>query len=126
MKIILEIPEEFEDHFKTDRFEDSLHRLSADVHSVAGNYEKELADMLIEAFRNSDEMVEKKEENITLTFTKGATNGDVMKTVFPNFKYNEEWKATRHFDLVIDHTEVAGIAKSGWWNEPYKRSEDND
>lgn len=53
MKIILEIPKEFEVHFDIDKFEDSLRRLSADAHSFAGNYEKEFANMLIDAFRNS-------------------------------------------------------------------------
>lgn len=52
MKIILEIPKEFEKDFEIDRFEDSLCRLIADAHSIAGNYEKEVAEMLIDAFRN--------------------------------------------------------------------------
>ena len=53
MKIEIEIPKEFEDHFKKDRFEDTLHRLSADAHMTAGNYEKETAIMLIQALKNS-------------------------------------------------------------------------
>jgi hypothetical protein len=57
MKIILEIPEEFETEFNIDRFEDSLDRLIADAHLIAGNYEQEVAKMLIEAFRNSDEIL---------------------------------------------------------------------
>lgn len=39
MKIDIEIPKEFEEHFKQDRFEDTFRRLSADVHLIAGNYE---------------------------------------------------------------------------------------
>ena len=50
MKLLVDIPKEFEQHFQTDRFEDSLHRLSADAHLMAGNYEQETAVMLIEAF----------------------------------------------------------------------------
>lgn len=53
MRIEIEIPEEFEVHFKRDRFEDSLRRLNADAHSIAGNYEKETSMMLIKAFKNS-------------------------------------------------------------------------
>lgn len=52
---------------------------------------------------------------------KGATNGDMIKAMFPNFKINEEWKATRHFELRTDCTEITGIATSDWWNAPYKR-----
>ncbi len=51
MKIEIEIPKEFEAHFNQDRFEDTLQRLSADAHLIAGNYEKETAVMLIKAFR---------------------------------------------------------------------------
>lgn len=53
MRIEIEIPKEFEEHFKQDRFEDTLHRLSADAHLIAGNYEQETAIMLIKAFRES-------------------------------------------------------------------------
>ena len=53
MKLVIEIPEEFEVHFDCDRFENSLKRLREDAHSLAGNYEKELANVLIKAFKNS-------------------------------------------------------------------------
>jgi len=53
MKIIFEIPKNFENHFLQDRFEDSLHRLNADAHCLAGNYEQETIIMLIEAFKNA-------------------------------------------------------------------------
>lgn len=52
MKIIIDIPEEFESHFERDRFDESLCRLRTDAHCVAGKYEQELCDMLIEAFNN--------------------------------------------------------------------------
>ena len=53
MRIEIEIPKEFEEHFKQDKFEDTLHRLSADAHLIAGNYEQETAIMLIKAFSES-------------------------------------------------------------------------
>lgn len=53
MKIEIEIPKEFEEHFMRDKFEDTLHRLSADAHLIAGNYEQETAIMLIKAFKES-------------------------------------------------------------------------
>ena len=46
MRLLINIPKEFEQHFQADRFEDSLHRLSADAHLLAGNYEQETAKML--------------------------------------------------------------------------------
>lgn len=54
MKIQMQIPEEFESHYNMDKFEDSLHRLSADAHLVAGRYEQETAIMLIQAFKDSE------------------------------------------------------------------------
>lgn len=53
MKLLIDIPKEFEPHFQADRFEDSLHRLSADAHLLAGNYEQETAVMLIESFKSA-------------------------------------------------------------------------
>ena len=53
MRIVIEIPEDFEVRFKRDRFEDSLRRLNADAHSIAGDYEKETSMMLIKALKNS-------------------------------------------------------------------------
>ena len=61
MKIELEIPKEFEEHFKQDKFKDSLERIMADIwHSLeignclcAGRYEYETIEMLQKAFENS-------------------------------------------------------------------------
>ena len=53
MQLLINIPKEFEQHFKQDAFEDSLHRLSADAHLLAGLYEQETAKMLIDSFKNA-------------------------------------------------------------------------
>lgn len=72
MRIEIEIPKEFEEDFKHDRFEECLTRLNADAHMTAGNYEKETAIMLIKAFKNSkpaydvDAVVEQLEEEKNL------------------------------------------------------------
>lgn len=50
MKITINIPKEFEEHFKSDRFKDSLLRLCFDANCLAGNYEQEIVIMLINAF----------------------------------------------------------------------------
>ena len=56
MEMIIRIPKEFEEQYLWDQFEDSLHRLSADAHLLAGNYEQEVAVMLIEAFKGAKEI----------------------------------------------------------------------
>ena len=77
MKIEINIPKEFEEHFKQDKFKDSLERIMADIkHSLeignclcAGNYEYETIKMLEEALENSksaydiDKVIEELETN---------------------------------------------------------------
>ena len=55
MKLIIDIPKEFEEHFKQDRFKDSLERILEDCKRSAilsGIYEFETIEMLIKAFEN--------------------------------------------------------------------------
>lgn len=60
MEIVIEIPKDFENHFNSDKFEDSLQRVRFDIHKaiiakkdvLSGNYEIETLDMLTEAFLN--------------------------------------------------------------------------
>lgn len=53
MKITIEIPEEFEIDYKTDKFKDFFLRISADMNCICGNYERETLEMLIKAFESS-------------------------------------------------------------------------
>ena len=61
MRIEIEIPKEFEEHFKQDKFKDSLERIMVDIWHLlenknclcAGNYEYETIKMLEEALENS-------------------------------------------------------------------------
>lgn len=60
MKVLINIPTDFERHFYLDKFDDSLKRIQTDVksefrasNSISGNYELELIDMLIKAFKNA-------------------------------------------------------------------------
>ena len=54
MKLIIELPDEFEEHFDFDRFQDSFMRICGDIRTkggLSGNYEYELADELKKAFK---------------------------------------------------------------------------
>jgi hypothetical protein len=51
----------------------------------------------------------------------GMTNGEVIKTLFPYFKTNEEWKATVHFYYDTDITEITACTTRDWWNAPYQK-----
>jgi len=57
MKITIEIPPEYESEFEKDKFEDTLQRMKADAHCLAGNYEKETISMLIKALKNAKSMI---------------------------------------------------------------------
>lgn len=64
MKLIIDIPKEFEKHFNEDRFKDSLERIECDIQddinkehtipAVSGLRELELIDMLIKAFEKAE------------------------------------------------------------------------
>ena len=61
MRIEIEIPKEFEEHFKQDKFKDSFGRIMEEIRrnlrsrycSYAGRYEYETIEMLQKAFENS-------------------------------------------------------------------------
>ena len=53
MKVIIDIPADFEKEWNKDRFRETLRRLIADAHIMAGNYEKETATMLIDIFQDA-------------------------------------------------------------------------
>ena len=50
MKLLIEIPKEFEEHFNNDRFNDSIKRIRTDIqyngNPLSGLYERELIEML--------------------------------------------------------------------------------
>ena len=62
MKLLIEIPKEFEEHFNMDRFKDSLERVRVDTQcgiecsevQMAGNYELELIKMLRKAMLKAE------------------------------------------------------------------------
>lgn len=63
LKVIIEIPKAYGSEFLETRFESTLMRLSADANLHAGNYEKETANMLVNAFKRA-------------TIMKDITNGE--------------------------------------------------
>lgn len=67
MKLIIEIPTEFETDYNDDKFKDFFSRVLCDIKNgtLCGNYEMETAEMFLKAFDESvpmDNIVEKLEE----------------------------------------------------------------
>lgn len=58
MKLLIEIPKEFEEYFNNDRFNDSLKRISTDIqyhgNPLSGLYELELIEMLRNAMTKAE------------------------------------------------------------------------
>lgn len=52
MKVTIDIPREYERDFIADKFKDFFSRVIADIDysGLCGNYEKEIAEMFLEAF----------------------------------------------------------------------------
>lgn len=53
IRLVIELPDEFEEHFNFDKFQDSFMRICGDIRTkgcLSGNYEYELADELKKAF----------------------------------------------------------------------------
>lgn len=108
MRIEIEIPKEFEGHFEQDRFEDSLHRLCADAHLIAGNYDKEVAIMLIKAFKESKPAYSV-EDVIEQTHKIFADELDlVLKPLPDGTEYPEE-----AYRLLYLNTRLRGLIRNG-------------
>ena len=55
VKLTIDIPKGYERDFITDKFKDFFSRVIADINydGLCGNYEKEIAEMFLEAFDNA-------------------------------------------------------------------------
>lgn len=99
MRITIDIPKEFEDHFNKDRFSDSLSRLKCDANCIAGNYERELMDMLTIAFSHASTHNE-----FTVVDTKTGEYPDVCKIA-----RKEDWAK----DLIYCDIDSFAIMEDG-------------
>lgn len=58
MKVVIEIPKDFEGDYIADKFKDFFSRVIADIDNgglLCGNYEEEIAEMFLKAFHDSEE-----------------------------------------------------------------------
>lgn len=57
MKVIIEIPKDFTGDYIVDKFKDFFSRVVTDINckGLCGNYEKEIAEMFIKAFEESED-----------------------------------------------------------------------
>ena len=130
MRIEIEIPKEFEEHFKQDKFKDSLERIMADIfHSLeignclcAGRYEYETIEMLEKTLENSrqaysvDKVVEEiktlKEEALA-EYNMGEYNLDnnIGNSIAENYKKDMNEGKCFAYDEAIEIVKQGGIRK---------------
>lgn len=93
MKIIIDTPEEFEIDFKNDRFFECFSRIrtaaSKDDTNIAGNYEYEIFDMLLNAF---DRAITDKE--LLQQMNKAA--------IYPNIEVNAKFVALDDIKEILN------------------------
>ena len=59
MKVVIDIPKDFEGDYIDDKFKDFFSRVIADIDckGMCGRYEKEIAEMFLKAFDDSEEKI---------------------------------------------------------------------
>lgn len=59
MKVVIDIPKDFEGDYIADKFKDFFSRVIADINckGMCGRYEKEIAEMFLKAFDDSEEKI---------------------------------------------------------------------
>ena len=116
MKIEIDIPKEFEEHFKQDKFKDSLERIMADIKYSLENgdylcckYEYETIEMLEKALENSktaydlNKIVEKLEERKAL----------YERLVGYESKYGTSTERNQHIKAIDVLNDAIEIVKAG-------------
>ena len=108
MKILIDIPKEFEVDYNTDRFAEFFQRCLADMDTCCGNYEHETAEMMEKAFAESrlydpDKVVEQLEEiRVKKTCNKEKCDEKELCRICVVDDAIEIVKAGGNADLLID------------------------
>lgn len=109
MKVLIDIPKEFERDLQ-DKFNEFFERLIADINFaldkqeplLCGNYERETAEMFLSAFEKATVIPD------------DATNGDMIKAMFPNEEVVETDSACVYYGAKMRFDKVL-------WNAPYQK-----
>lgn len=114
MRIEIEIPKEFERHFKRDRFSDSLKRIMTDMRSnyllLSGNYEYETIEMLEKVFKSA-----KITHYTDYTITLPVKPGDIVYIISIARRFHNEIIPLKVHGIDIRKDDFTVLAK----NEKY-------
>ena len=116
MKVILEIPDE-----------EIKEQLKENTYVVEGEGEKGSVDIAMLYTNGTLDFicVEGREHFVRLkykTLPDNATNGDVIKALFPLIKVQREISSTSDNIVVRDNSFLGAVNRfhTDWWNSPYK------
>ena len=124
MRIEIDIPKEFEEHFNQDKFKDSFERIMADLKNClcAGNYEYETIKMLEKAFEDSksaydiDKVVEKLKiikEDALAEYNMGEYNLDnnIGNSISENYRKDMNEGKCFAYDEAIEIVNQGGVSE---------------
>ena len=130
MRIEIDIPKEFEEHFKQDKFKDSFERIMVDIkHSLengdclcAGRYEYETIEMLERALKNSKsaysvnkvvEEIKTLKEEALAEYNMGEYNLDnnIGNSISENYRKDMNEGKCFAYDEAIEIVKQGGIRK---------------
>jgi len=116
MRVLINIPKEFEEHYCQDGFKDSFERLINDSYSynksLSGNYERETLKMLIDAFEKSVkfdlQLFDKylRREMCKRCFMEKSTNEDLQEAYLRGYDSGcTDWLKDRVIEDIIKDKE---------------------
>lgn len=76
MKVVIDIPEDYTGDYIVDKFKDFFSRVIADIDckGMCGRYEREIAEMFLKAFDDSEEKISFKCDSITANVNKAKVD----------------------------------------------------
>ena len=76
MKVVIDIPSHYTGDYIADKFKDFFSRIIADIdcNGMCGRYEKEIAEMFLKAFDDSEEKISCRCDSITANMNKAKVN----------------------------------------------------
>lgn len=115
MKVVIDIPNDFTGDYIVDKFKDFFSRVIADIDckGMCGRYEKEIAEMFLKVFDDSEEKIpcscqhnsNSRNNEPCCRCDSKTTNADRIRNM------GDEELADILFDSCIDHIEVSSCER---------------
>lgn len=108
MKVVIDIPNDFTGDYIVDKFKDFFSRVIADIDckGMCGKYEREIAEMFLKAFDDSEEKISFKCDSITANVNKAKVDSlEIIAQMLDNKPYYElKYKLVGKKDYSIGYS----------------------